>query len=32
MVGSSEYLTKPFTKDGLLTAVLQHSAHSPALT
>ncbi|MBK9243790.1 MAG: response regulator [Burkholderiales bacterium] len=32
MVGSSEYLTKPFTKDGLLTAVLQHSAQSPALT
>ena len=32
MVGSSEYLTKPFTKDSLLTAVLQHSARSPALT
>ncbi len=32
MVGSSEYLTKPFTKDSLLTAVLQHSAHSPVLT
>jgi twitching motility two-component system response regulator PilG len=32
MVGSSEYLTKPFTKDSLLTAVLQHSAKSPALT
>jgi twitching motility two-component system response regulator PilG len=31
MVGSSEYLTKPFTKDSLLTAVLQHSARSPAL-
>jgi twitching motility two-component system response regulator PilG len=29
MVGSSEYLTKPFTKDGLLTAVLQHSANAP---
>ena len=26
MVGSSEYLTKPFTKDSLLAAVLQHSA------
>ena len=26
MVGSSEYLTKPFTKDGLLTAVRQHYA------
>ena len=25
MVGSSEYLTKPFTKDSLLTAVRQHS-------
>jgi twitching motility two-component system response regulator PilG len=32
MVGSSEYLTKPFTKDSLLTAVLQHSTKSPALT
>ena len=32
MVGSSEYLTKPFTKDSLLNAVLQHSAQSPALT
>jgi twitching motility two-component system response regulator PilG len=32
MVGSSEYLTKPFTKDSLLNAVLQHSAKSPALT
>ena len=31
MVGSSEYLTKPFTKDSLLNAVLQHSARSPAL-
>jgi twitching motility two-component system response regulator PilG len=29
MVGSSEYLTKPFTKDGLLTAVMQHSANVP---
>lgn len=28
MVGSSEYLTKPFTKDSLLTAVLLHSAHT----
>ena len=28
MVGSSEYLTKPFTKDSLLAAVLQHSASS----
>jgi twitching motility two-component system response regulator PilG len=26
MVGSSEYLTKPFTKDSLLCAVLHHSA------
>jgi twitching motility two-component system response regulator PilG len=25
MVGSSEYLTKPFTKDTLLTAVAQHA-------
>ena len=25
MVGSSEYLTKPFTKDSLLTAVREHS-------
>ena len=25
MVGSSEYLTKPFTKDSLLSAVKQHS-------
>ena len=32
MVGSSEYLTKPFTKDSLLNAVLQHAARSPALT
>jgi twitching motility two-component system response regulator PilG len=32
MVGSSEYLTKPFTKDSLLAAVLQHSALTPALT
>ena len=31
MVGSSEYLTKPFTKDSLLTAVLQHSALATAL-
>lgn len=27
MVGSSEYLTKPFTKDSLLTAVRQHSTN-----
>jgi twitching motility two-component system response regulator PilG len=32
MVGSSEYLTKPFTKDSLLAAVLHHSAKSTALT
>jgi twitching motility two-component system response regulator PilG len=25
MVGSVEYLTKPFTKDSLLTVVRQHS-------
>ena len=31
MVGSSEYLTKPFTKDSLLNAVLEHSATSAAL-
>ena len=31
MVGSSEYLTKPFTKDSLLNAVLEHSATSTAL-
>jgi twitching motility two-component system response regulator PilG len=31
MVGSSEYLTKPFTKDGLLAAVLQYSANAAAL-
>jgi twitching motility two-component system response regulator PilG len=30
MVGSSEYLTKPFTKDSLLNAVLQHSAKPSA--
>lgn len=28
MVGSDEYLTKPFTKDSLLRAVASHSAHS----
>jgi len=28
MVGSSEYLTKPFTKDSLLTAVRQYSVAS----
>lgn len=27
MVGSSEYLTKPFSKDSLLTAVREHSTH-----
>jgi twitching motility two-component system response regulator PilG len=27
MVGSDEYLTKPFTKDGLLAAVRQHTCH-----
>lgn len=27
MVGSSEYLTKPFTKDSLLSAVREHSRH-----
>jgi twitching motility two-component system response regulator PilG len=27
MVGSNEYLTKPFTKDGLLLAVRQHARH-----
>jgi len=32
MVGSSEYLTKPFTKDSLLNAVLEHSATSATLT
>jgi twitching motility two-component system response regulator PilG len=26
MVGSDEYLTKPFTKDSLLKAVATHSA------
>jgi twitching motility two-component system response regulator PilG len=31
MVGSSEYLTKPFTKDSLLAAVLQHSAQATAV-
>jgi twitching motility two-component system response regulator PilG len=25
MVGSDEYLTKPFTKDTLLTAVREHA-------
>jgi len=32
MVGSSEYLTKPFTKDSLLAAVLQYSANAAAMT
>ncbi|MEF9943229.1 MAG: response regulator [Burkholderiaceae bacterium] len=27
MVGSSEYLTKPFTKDSLLSAVREYSTH-----
>ena len=31
MVGSSEYLTKPFTKDSLLTAVLEHSAQATVM-
>jgi twitching motility two-component system response regulator PilG len=31
MVGSSEYLTKPFTKDSLLAAVLQYSAPAAAV-
>ena len=31
MVGSSEYLTKPFTKDSLLAAVLQYSVPAAAL-
>ncbi|MFN9806427.1 MAG: response regulator [Betaproteobacteria bacterium] len=30
MVGSSEYLTKPFTKDSLLNAVRQLSSHEGA--
>ena len=29
MVGSQEYLTKPFTKDQLLQAVQQHGNHPP---
>jgi twitching motility two-component system response regulator PilG len=29
MVGSQEYLTKPFTKDQLLQAVRQHGNHAP---
>jgi twitching motility two-component system response regulator PilG len=28
MVGSDEYLTKPFTKDSLLLAVGAHSSHA----
>jgi len=28
MVGSDEYLTKPFTKDGLLKTVAAHAAHT----
>jgi twitching motility two-component system response regulator PilG len=31
MVGSSEYLTKPFTKDSLLAAVLQYSVPAAAI-
>ena len=30
MVGSDEYLTKPFTKDSLLKAVAQHAGRSSA--
>jgi twitching motility two-component system response regulator PilG len=30
LVGSDQYLTKPFTKEGLLTAVRHFSASSPA--
>lgn len=30
MVGSDEYLTKPFTKDSLLKAVAAHAAARPA--
>ena len=30
MVGSDEYLTKPFTKDSLLKAVATHAAARPA--
>ncbi|MFN3987048.1 MAG: PleD family two-component system response regulator [Rhodocyclaceae bacterium] len=29
MVGSDEYLTKPFTKDSLLKAVAHHAAKAP---
>jgi twitching motility two-component system response regulator PilG len=29
MVGSSAYLTKPFSKDSLLAAVREHTAHVP---
>ncbi|TAH45514.1 MAG: response regulator [Betaproteobacteria bacterium] len=29
MVGSDEYLTKPFTKDSLLRAVATHAARAP---
>jgi twitching motility two-component system response regulator PilG len=31
MVGSSEYLTKPFTKDSLLAAVLQYSVPAASI-
>jgi len=30
MVGSDEYLTKPFTKDTLLGAVRNHAGHGRA--
>jgi twitching motility two-component system response regulator PilG len=30
IVGSDEYLTKPFTRDGLLQAVRQHAGRAPA--
>jgi twitching motility two-component system response regulator PilG len=30
MVGSDEYLTKPFTKDSLLRTVREHTVHAPA--
>ena len=29
MVGSDEYLTKPFTKDSLLKAVASHTSSAP---
>ena len=30
MVGAAAYLTKPFTKDSLLTAVREHTGVAPA--